>query len=154
MASITKRLGKKGTKYLAQIRMKGHKPASATFTRKVDAEEWVKIAQADIIRGRYFRHSKAFSHTMSELFDKYETWPKFTEKKDQYSQGKQLNYWRDRIGDKLIGDVDSSLIDDTCAVEGDNRGTLTVATAGAADITYGGDNGNDLSWTVIETDAA
>ncbi len=112
MASITKRVGKNGISYLAQIRMKGHKPASATFKRKVDAEEWVKIAQADIIRGRYFRHSKAFNHTMSELFDKYETWPKFTEKKDHYSQGKQLNFWRDRIGDKLIGDVDSSLIDD------------------------------------------
>ena len=112
MASITKRTGKNGTSYLAQIRMKGHKPASATFKRKKDAEEWVKVTQADIIRGRYFRHSKAFNHTMGELFDKYEAWPKFKEKRDNYSQTRQLEYWRNRIGDKLIGDVDSALIDD------------------------------------------
>jgi len=112
VASITKRVGKNGTSFLAQIRMKGHKPASATFKRKKDADEWVKVAQADIIRGRYFRHSKAFNHTMDDLFDKYEQWPKFKEKKDHYTQQRQINFWRDRIGKKLIGDVDSSLIDD------------------------------------------
>lgn len=112
MASIKARKGKKGTSYLAQIRLKGFQPASATFKRKKDADEWVKVTEADIIRGRYFRHSSAFNHTMSDLFDRYEKWPGFTEKKDAYTQGKQLNFWRDRIGDKLIGDVDSTLIGD------------------------------------------
>ena len=112
MATITKRKGKRGTRYLAQIRLAGHKPASATFTRKSDAEEWIKVTEADIIRGRYFRHSKAFQYTMADLIDKYRKWHGFTQKKDAYTQGKQLDWWRDRIGDKLIGDVDSVLIGD------------------------------------------
>lgn len=91
MATITKRKSKKGIRYLAQIRLAGRNPASATFSRKSDAEEWIKVTEADIIRGRYFRHSKAFQHTMAELIDKYRKWHGFKDKKDSYSQGKQLD---------------------------------------------------------------
>ncbi len=35
-----------------------------------------------------------------------------------------------------------------------NCSTGAVATAGATDITYGGDNANDLAWSTIELDAA
>jgi len=112
MASITTRKGKKGTSYLAQIRMKGYPPASATFKRKSDANDWVKLTEADIIRGRYFRHQESSKHTMSELIDKYLDWPKFKVKADRRNQKRLLEFWRGEIGDKLICDVDSVVIGD------------------------------------------
>ena len=110
--NIRKREGKKGVRYQAQIRLKGKRPETATFKTLKQAKDWLRKTEIEIAEDRYFRHSPAFSHTMGELFAKYESWPKFLEKKDHYSQSRQLKFWRDRIGDKSIGDVDSALISD------------------------------------------
>ena len=112
MASITTRKGKKGTSYLAQIRMHGYPHASATFKRKSYATDWVKLTEADIMKGRYFKHQESAKHTISELIDKYLQWPKFKAKADKINQKRQLEWWRGEIGDKLICDVDSVLIGD------------------------------------------
>jgi integrase len=77
-----------------------------------DAKEWVKVAEADIIKGRYFKHLESSKHTMSELFDEYLTWSKFKQKRDKQNQIRLLQFWRGKIGDKLVCDVDSVLIGD------------------------------------------
>ncbi|HUX54728.1 MAG TPA: hypothetical protein VMV56_09960, partial [Williamwhitmania sp.] len=63
MASIEKRKLDDGTtSYRVKIRLKGHAPESATFSRLTDAREWVQKTEADIKAGRHFGASKR--HTL------------------------------------------------------------------------------------------
>jgi hypothetical protein len=65
MATIVKR--PEGT-YRAQIRRKGHKPISATFTKRKDAVDWAQKTEAALIERRFFPERE--KHTLSESLRK------------------------------------------------------------------------------------
>src|SRR3989338_3510043 len=103
MANIEKRISDDGsTSYRVKIRLKGHAPESATFTRKTDASEWAKKTEADIKAGRHFGISKR--HTVAELFDRYEASEKYRKLKSADSVKARLDWWRDLHGDALLSD--------------------------------------------------
>jgi hypothetical protein len=71
MATIEKRVGGSGeVTYRVKVRLKGHAPETATFSRRTDARQWAQRVEADIKAGRHFGVSKR--HTLSELLDRYE----------------------------------------------------------------------------------
>lgn len=109
-ANIRKRQGRKGITYQAQIRLAGRKPTSATFPTLKEAKAWLKEHEHEVRQGKYWRHSAAYSHTLSELLQRYRESHKFTDRKDNYTAGLQLDFWKDELGEMLIGDVDPATI--------------------------------------------
>ena len=68
MATIVKR--PEGT-YRVQIRRKGHKALSATFTKRQDAVDWAQKTEAALIERRFFPERE--KHTLSEAIARYTT---------------------------------------------------------------------------------
>ena len=111
MAYIEERRNDDGsTSYRVQIRVKGQKRISATFTRKTDAKIWAKETEVDLKNKKYFKTVEAKKHTLSELIDRYirDVLP---QKKDGIrSQRVQLLWWKEKIGYLLLIDVTSAVI--------------------------------------------
>ncbi|HEY9746578.1 MAG TPA: site-specific integrase [Oculatellaceae cyanobacterium] len=111
MARIKERKNKDGkTRYTAEVRLKGHPPACATFERKTDARLWIQQTEAAIREGRYFKASEAGKHTLGELIDKYlsERLPQRGDDKETVEP--QLKWWKSNIGAYLLKDVTPSMI--------------------------------------------
>ncbi len=70
MAWIRTRKLKSGTRYTATIRLKGHRPVSATFGRKADAQDWAAITESQIKRGAFIDKLDS-SMSFSNAVDKY-----------------------------------------------------------------------------------
>lgn len=106
MATIEKRTAKGETVYRVKVRMKGHQPQSATFSRLTDARVWANDIESDIRHGRHFKVSEAKRHTLVELIDRYRigVLPK---KKDAAQQARQLTWWQNRLGSKLLSELDA-----------------------------------------------
>lgn len=109
MATIEKRTAKGETVYRVKVRMKGHQPQSATFSRLTDARVWANDIESDIRHGRHFKVSEAKRHTLVELIDRYRkgVLPK---KKDAAQQARQLTWWQNRLGSKLLSDLDAPIL--------------------------------------------
>lgn len=118
MASIEKRKLDDGTtSYRVKVRLKGHAPESATFSRLTDAREWVQKTEADIKAGRHFGASKR--HTLNELIDSYEKSKQHTELKSAKEMRTRLDWWRKQHGEKLLQEI-------TPAVVAQGRDALTA----------------------------
>lgn len=110
MATIRRRKWKDGTNvYHVQVRLKGYPTQTASFSRKTDAKKWVQDTESAIRSGRHFKTSEAKRHTLAELIDRYirEIIPG---KKDGATQKRQLEAWKEHIGDHLLADVTPALI--------------------------------------------
>lgn len=110
MATISARETKNGTRYRAQIRLKGHPIQTASFARKTDAKRWVADTESAIREGRYFKTSKARKHTLGELIDRYIQDVLPQKPKSHSKQLMQLEWWKKEIGNFLLADVTASLI--------------------------------------------
>lgn len=109
MATIVKRVAKGDTVYQVKIRMKGHPPQSATFTRLTDARTWASDIESDIRHGRHFKTIEAKLHTLGELIERYRIGV-LPSKKDAAQQARQLAWWQTRLGAKLLSDLDSPIL--------------------------------------------
>jgi integrase len=95
--------------YRVQIRRKGHKALSATFTKRQDAVDWSQKTEAALIERRFFPERE--KHTISAAIARYtkETLPKYkpgtAEKKRQV-----LAWWEQRLGKVYLSDIDTSSI--------------------------------------------
>lgn len=108
MAVIEKRKASDGTaSYRVKIRLRGHAPVSATFTRLTDAKAWAATTESDIRANRYFGASKR--HTLAELLDRYEA-EALTTLKSQRATKLRLAYWRTALGGSLLSDLNASTI--------------------------------------------
>ncbi|WP_287819632.1 site-specific integrase [Achromobacter sp.] len=109
MATIEKRKLDDGTiSYRVKIRLKGHAPENATFSRLTDAREWVQKTEAEIKAGRHFGASKR--HTLNELIDSYESSPRHKELKSAREMRTRLGWWRKHYGDKLLQDITPAIV--------------------------------------------
>lgn len=105
MASIHERIGQDGqTTYQVKVRLKGHRPVSATFRRKTDAKRWAQQTETKIREGKFFREDKARQHTLAELIDEYVE-NVLPQMKDTAAPARQLAWWRERLGHLYLVDV-------------------------------------------------
>jgi integrase len=68
MASIKRR----GDKWLARVRIKGHQSTAKSFQSKSDAEAWSKITESEMIRGTFIKRTDAEQTTLREALERYE----------------------------------------------------------------------------------
>jgi len=109
MASIERRKLDDGTtSYRVKIRLKGHAPESATFSRLTDAREWVQKTEADIKAGRHFGASKR--HTLIELIESYEKSSKHKELKSAKEMRARLDWWRKKYGERLLQEITPAVV--------------------------------------------
>ena len=109
MANIQEVKGKNGIKYRVLIRLKGLPAQSATFARKTDAKKWAQDTESAIRDGRHFKTVEAKRHTVAEMIDRYLA-DVLPGKKDVRNTSRQLLYWKEQIGTKLLSDVTTPLI--------------------------------------------
>ena len=110
MANVERRKSKSGKiSYRVKIRLQGYPTQSATFDRKVDADDWARETEAKIRAGRHLPNNEAKKHTLSDLIDRYIK-TEISEKKSRRDQQRQLEWWRTEIGNTPLSNVTPSLI--------------------------------------------
>lgn len=79
-------------KYNVQIRRKGLAPVSKTFTKKSDAEKYLRLTELDIERGIFANHTEAASTTLGDALIRYlkEITPS---KKGAAQETQRINVW-------------------------------------------------------------
>jgi integrase len=113
MAAIEKRKNADGTvSYRAKVRLKGFEPVSASFTRLTDAREWATKTEQDQKNGRYFGQSKR--HTLAQLIERYEE-DRLPKLKSASSVKARLEFWKAKLGVRLLSDVTPDVIHKTSA---------------------------------------
>jgi integrase len=111
MPSVQRRVSRNGkVRYRALVRLKGHKPRTATFLKKADAVTWGQETETKIRQSKYFpeRLIESERNTLGDLLDRYksEVLPKSRAK----GQPGQLEWWKDQLGDYKLKDLTSSMI--------------------------------------------
>ena len=71
MASIRKRVGKKGTTHLVQIRVHGYEPVHVSFKTKKEATEFVRKIEGDLSKHAHITGSALKQHTLTEPIDRF-----------------------------------------------------------------------------------
>ncbi len=94
-----------GTRFQAEVRLKGHPILTAMFDRKTDAKAWIQKVEADIRCGRHQLYSAGKKHTFREAVDRYL-------KEQKVSQAKQghLQWWAQQFGPLYLQDIRRSII--------------------------------------------
>lgn len=71
MARIETRKRKRGTVYIATVRLKGHPTLTQTFERKADAQAWATDKEAEIRRGRVIESGTVGTISLDEAMSRY-----------------------------------------------------------------------------------
>ena len=98
-----------GTRYQAEIRLKGHPKGhptrTAVFDRKTDAKNWIQKEEADIRCGRQQTYSPGKKHTFKEAVDRY-----FKEQSIFVVKKGHLLWWQKELGHLYLHDVRPAII--------------------------------------------
>ena len=109
--TIEKRVTSDGvTNHRVKVRLKGHPPVTATFSRVTDARRWKQQTESAIRDGRHFKYSEGKKHTLGELVDRYIADVLPTKPKSEKQQKPQLLWRKREIGCYLLSDVTPALI--------------------------------------------
>jgi hypothetical protein len=103
MATIRKR----GSLWQVQIRKRGHKPVSKSFTKKADAALWAKKVESEVERQVYMDISLAQTTTLSEVLERYSKEILPTKKSDETYR---VNLLESSLGDYYLIDIKPYLI--------------------------------------------
>ena len=106
MPTVQRRVSPNGkVSYRALVRLKGHKPKTATFLKRADAITWGQEIETRIKQSKYFpdRLVESEKYTLSDLLDRYksEVLP------DKRSKGQlgQLEWWKVQLGEYKLKDL-------------------------------------------------
>jgi len=98
-------LKNRGTRYQAEIRLKGYPSVSATFDRRTDAKNWIQKTEADIRCGRHQLYSEGKRYTFKQAVERY-----FKEKPVSIVKQGHLLWWQRELGHFYIQDIRPALI--------------------------------------------
>jgi integrase len=112
MATIRQRKQADGTtSYHVQVRLKGHRPETASFRRLTDARKWAQATEAAIREGRHFPTSAARQRTLEDLIDRYTQTVLPHKKRGSIAvQRPRLRWWREQIGPLRLADVTPAVL--------------------------------------------
>jgi integrase len=111
MPSVQRRVLTNGKiRYRALVRLKGYKPKTATFIKRVDAVAWGQEIEARIRQSKYFpdRLIESEKYTLSELLDRYKS--EVLPRKRDMKQVGHIEWWKNELGDYKLKDLTPSLI--------------------------------------------
>jgi len=112
MANIQTRKNADGkASFRVQIRLKGRPTETATFERLTDARKWAASTESAIRENRYFKTAESTRHTLRDAIDRYmrDVLPKKSPS-SEYSQGIQLAWWKERLGDLPLAEITPPVI--------------------------------------------
>jgi len=105
MATIRKR----GSTYQALVRVKGYPTQSQNFRLKGDAQKWAREIEVKITNDKFFPAKRKDERTLTDAIDRYLD-EDAQELDDLADRRRQLNWWKDRLGDisllHLCNDLD------------------------------------------------
>lgn len=126
MATIEKRPTADGNMtYRVKVRMKGHRPQTATFATRSDARKWASKIETEIREHRYFPIAASQQHTLSELIDRYSK-HHLTRKRVAAQQAQQLHWWQTQLGHLPLADVSPALLIQQREALAETRSPATV----------------------------
>lgn len=96
MATIRKRVGPKGTRYMAVVRRDGQSQ-TATFRTKSEADTWAGITEAAIASGKHLPNPESKRRTVRELLERYKR-SEIPKKRDQAKPTLYATFWIERLG--------------------------------------------------------
>ena len=111
MPSVQRRVSPNGkVSYRALVRLKGHKPKTATFLKKADAVTWAQETETKVKQSKYFpdRLIESEKYTLTDLLNRYKS-DVLPDKRDKNQLG-QLDWWKVQLGDHKLKDLTPSLI--------------------------------------------
>ena len=95
MATIEKRSDDNGnTSYRVKVRLRGHPPQTATFSRLTDARKWGAQTEAAIHERRHFKNAEARKRTVAEMIDRYTAEILPGKGRSRHSQAPHQAYWK------------------------------------------------------------
>jgi len=94
-----------GTRYQAEVRLKGHPTLTAMFDRKTDAKNWIQKVEADIRCGRHQLYANGKKHTLKEAIERY-----FKEQAVTVVKRGHLQWWQAELGSLYLQDIRPSII--------------------------------------------
>lgn len=113
MATIEERKGKDGKpQFRAKVRMRGYPPASATFSRRTDANRWVQKVETEMREGRYFNLRAAQRHTLAEAIDRYFEYTEKSNPRRLKDLRTPLLWWKKKLGAYCLLDISRSMVSD------------------------------------------
>jgi integrase len=111
MANIEKRVDSKGNiKYRALVRVKGHRPQSATFTQLTKAKIWAKKMETELREVRHFGSNEAKTKTVSDMIDRYLERTKLHNPRRYKDVKTLLGWWKKELGHCILADLTRSQI--------------------------------------------
>ena len=111
MPTVQRRVSPNGkVSYRALVRLKGHKPKTATFLKRADAVTWGQETETKIRQSKYFpdRLIDSEKYTLSDLLDRYKS--EVLPRKRDIKQTGQLEWWKAQLGDYKLKDLTPSII--------------------------------------------
>jgi len=108
MATIRKRLGKKGTRYMAVVRREGQS-RTATFRTKSEAEKWAGVIEAEITQGKHLPNPESKRRTVRDLLESYKR-TEIPKNRDQRSPTRYANFWIDRLGNLKLAKLNRAQV--------------------------------------------
>ncbi len=110
MATISTRKGKRGTRYRAQVRLRGGEPVSATFARRSEAKQWAQGVEAAIREGRCARPKESRRRTLGEAIDRYLAEVSPQRPRSAKEKARHLGWWKGKIGGLLLAEVTPAVL--------------------------------------------
>ena len=111
MPSVQRRVSPNGkVSYRAMVRLKGHKPKTATFLKRADAIAWGQETETRSRQSKYFpdRLIESEKYVLDDLLDRYKS-EVLPRKRDKNQLG-QLEWWKAQLGSYKLKDLTPSLI--------------------------------------------
>ena len=109
MAAIRKRVGSKGTTYHVQIRRKGLKPLTKSFSNFMLAQQWARQTESALERSEYLDLTEAKTTFLSEILNRYSN--EVAVKLKGWSQEQsRCRGQRERLGDKVLTDITPAVL--------------------------------------------
>ncbi len=106
MGHIRQRTLKKGgTRYQAEVRLKGHPTLTAMFDRRTDAKAWIQKTEADIRCGRQQLYAEGRRHTFEEAVERY-----FKENTVSVVKRGHLVWWRKELRSLYLQDIRPAIV--------------------------------------------
>jgi integrase len=116
----------KDVSYRAQVRVRGRRSESATFTSRAKAESWAKSIESAIEDGRHFPHAAARRTSFDALCADYvKTVLADWEKKQRDTREKQIQWWAKQFAGLTVAEITATRVStarDACAAEMFTRG--------------------------------
>ena len=113
MPSIKERKGKKGSGFLAEVRLKGFPPLAKTFKRKSEAKYWAMEVESDLRSGRNLEFYEKNPKTLSDAISRYIENPLPGQEQTVADYAWMLKFWDTYIGHLKLLDLTPSIIFET-----------------------------------------